>query len=54
MERDYLELYTEQSWAVCLVLSALHEVFNQWGDATSEKETEKAFQKKEVKYRLKL
>lgn len=54
MERDDLELFTEHSWAVGLVLSALHEVCNQWGDATPEKEMEKAFQKKEVEYKLKL
>lgn len=54
MERADLELYTEHSWAVCLVLSGLHEVCNQWDDAASQKETEKAFQKKEVKYKLKV
>lgn len=47
MERDDLELHTEHSWAVCLVLSALHEVCNQWDDALSEEETKKAFQKME-------
>lgn len=48
MEKDDLELYTQLSSVSGSVLC------NQWGDATSEKETEKALQKKEIKYKLKL